>query len=128
MPSASETAHVQWLLKEKVRLDRIIAGAKDRKKKIDEDTKRHRKMRTEVNKMIALYGELDVDEHTESVAEIEGRIPCPQPGCEVTRTSKARMGDHLRKQHNIWGGLSGKPREDRVGVSTRRGSGKGRAA
>ncbi len=130
MPTASETAHVQWLLQEKKRLDKLISGAAERKKKIDEDTKRHRKMRTEVNKMIALYGEVDVIEETNTVAEINGRLVCPQDGCIETRTTKARIGEHLRKDHGIFGGLSGKPRPDTAERFKGRpvGRGKGKAA
>ena len=74
MATSSETAHVRWLLTEKTRLDRLIAGAAERRKKIIEDTKRHRKMRTEINKMIALYGEIDVDGEAVEIADINGRI------------------------------------------------------
>lgn len=128
MPSKGETAHVQWLLGEKVRLDKLIDGAAERKRKIDEDTKRHRKMRTEVNKMIALYGEVDVVTDATTVAEINGRLICPQDECAETFTTKARVGEHLRKAHGIYGGLSGKVRPDSVGQNRRTGRGKGKAA
>jgi uncharacterized C2H2 Zn-finger protein len=126
MPSPSETAHVQWLLNEKVRLDKLISGAAARKKKIDEDTKRHRKMRTEVNKMIALYGEVDANEDSEAVATIEGRTKCPH--CPETFTNNARVGEHMRKAHGIYGGLSGKVRPEVAARFSKPKSGKGKAA
>jgi uncharacterized protein YdcH (DUF465 family) len=116
---SSESAHVQWLFNEKKRLDDLIAKAPERKRKIDEETKVNRRKRVEVNKMIALYGAAEPDEEAAVIAEIDGRIKCPH--CTDSFSSKALVGTHMRKVHDIFGGLSGKVRPER-------NSGKARAA
>jgi hypothetical protein len=110
MTTTSEAAHVRWLLSEKERLEGLIAEAK-----------RARKLLTEINKMIALYGEVEPETAaiTASVANIDGKFHCPE--CNTTFANKSAVGAHLRNKHSIFGGLSGRTRAARL---TSRGKGK----
>jgi hypothetical protein len=128
MPSPSETAHVQWLFKEKERIAGLRRRIPERRKKLIEEDKRYATIEKEINKMIALYGVVSVDEDTAMVAEITGKVPCPQQGCGKAYSTPALVGAHMRKEHNVYGGLSGRawPEENRGGPSRR--SGKGRKA
>ncbi len=97
--TSSESAHVRWLLAEGKRLDAVIA-----------EGKRARKLKTEINKMIALYGEEEPDagDVVKAVVDDDGKVHCPE--CNKGLSSKAAVGAHLRTQHGIKGGLSGQKR------------------
>lgn len=97
----NQSAHVRWLLAESKRLDAVIA-----------EGKRARKLKTEINKMIALYGEVEpgAQDVVNGVVDVDNRISCTE--CLETFTTKARVGQHLRKDHNVWGGLSGRQRPE----------------
>jgi hypothetical protein len=99
MPSSTESAHIRWLLAESKRLDAVIT-----------EGKRARKLKTEINKMIALYGEAEPEagDVVNAVPNAEGKFHCPE--CNVALSSKPSVGAHLRRTHGIKGGLSGRLR------------------
>jgi hypothetical protein len=47
------------------------------------------------------------------------RIACPVNGCTKAYANRGAVGGHMRKDHGIYGGLSGRERPDRVKGATR---------